>query len=581
VKFSESPLLSQLLPAWRARVVLVLLLGGFVAVLSRAVWLQVVDSDFLAHQGDRRSARVVAIPAYRGRILDRHGDVLAVSSPVKSIVADASAAELTPGQVRQLARALDMDVRDINRKLSRDATYVALKRKVPPGVAKDILALKLPGIRADGEYQRFYPAGEMTAHVLGFTGADDRGQEGMELAFEERLAGRPGKRAVTLDSHRRVVEDKGTLEAPQQGEDILLSLDAKIQYLAYSALKQAVLDNKARAGGIVVIDSKSGEILALANYPAYNPNNRSRIAFEQLRNRAFTDAFEPGSTLKPFSVSMVLEHGLVRADTKIDTSPGCLAVKGARICDAHRHEILTVAEVIQKSSNVGTVKMTLELPREDMWQSFHALGFGTPMKLGFPGETAGVLRPARQWREVNQATMSYGHGISVSLMQLARAYTVFARDGELIPLSLVKSDGAGMSGTRVFSPHVAQQMRDMLEMAVQDGGTAPRARIRGYRVAGKTGTAHKLEGGRYVRKYVSAFAGFAPVSEPRLVLAVMIDEPDAGKHYGGDVAAPVFSQVMEGALRTLGVAPDAPLEPLRMAVGGAPSAVDVPPQEQM
>lgn len=564
MKFSESPLLSQLLPSWRARLVLVLLLAGFGAVLARAVWLQVFDSDFLSHQGDRRSSRVVEIPAYRGRILDRHGEVLAVSTPVKSIIADAAASEIAPGQMRTLARALDMDVREIHRKLSRDASYVPLKRKVPPAVAKQILALKLPGIRADGEYQRFYPTGEMCAHVLGFTGADDKGQEGVELAFDDALSGKAGKRSVTLDSRRRVVEEKGILQAPQEGRDIELSLDSKVQYLAYSALKGAVEENRARAGGIVVIDSRSGEILALANYPSYNPNNRTRIAFDQMRNRAFTDAFEPGSTLKPFSVSMALQKGLVTPDTQIDTSPGCLVISGKSICDSHPHKILTVAEIIQKSSNVGTVKATHELVPENMWRTYRALGFGVPMKLGFPGETSGVLRPAREWREVNQATIAYGYGISVSLMQLAHAYTVFARDGDIIPLTLVKHDGV-VEGERIYPSAVAREMRSMLEMVVDDGGTAPLARISGYRVAGKTGTAYKLENGRYVKKYMAVFAGFAPVSDPRLVIAVMIDEPEAGKHYGGDVAAPVFAQVMEGALRSLGVMPDAPLVQVNVA----------------
>ena len=346
--------------------------------------------------------------------------------------------------------------------------------------------------------------------------------------------------------------------------DIILALDSKLQYLAYSHLKQALEQHRAKAGGVVVLDARSGEILALANLPTYNPNNRVKLIGAQLRNRALTDSFEPGSTLKPFTAALALEKGKVRFDTPIQTAPGKMTIGTATIHDAHMHGVLTVAQVIQKSSNVGAAKLALSMTPEEMWTMFDSLGFGAPLKLGFPGEVGGRLRPAKTWRPIEQATMSYGHGISVTLIQLARAYQAFARDGDLLPVSLARLDTPPQNGRQVFSAQTAREVRAMLEMAVLPGGTAPMAQIAGYRVAGKTGTAHKIEGGTYANKYVASFVGFAPVSDPRLIVAVMIDEPSNGKYYGGEVAAPVFAQVMAGSLRTLGVAPDAPLKPLLM-----------------
>jgi cell division protein FtsI (penicillin-binding protein 3) len=370
---------------------------------------------------------------------------------------------------------------------------------------------------------------------------------------------------VIKDRRGQIVEDVESIRIPQDGKDITLSLDAKLQYLAYAQLKQAITDHRAKAGGIVVLDAKSGEVLALANLPTYNPNNRSKLSGAQLRNRAFTDTFEPGSSFKPFGVALALEKGNVRFDTPIQTAPGKLTIGSATISDVHPHGVLSVAQVIQKSSNVGTSKIALGMPAEDMWKMFDNLGFGQPLKLGFPGEAGGRLRPWKRWRPIEQATMSYGHGISVTLIQLARAYQAFARNGDLLPLSLTRVQETTAVGARIFSEQTAREMRTMLEMAAQPGGTAPKAQVPGYRVAGKTGTAHKLEGGVYANKYVSAFVGFAPVSDPRLIIAVMIDEPSAGKHYGGEVAAPVFSGVMGSALRSLGVAPDDMPKPLQMA----------------
>jgi len=565
VKFANSPLLSQLLPAWRARFVAALILIAFGVLAARSVWLQVVKNDFLQQKGESRYSRVIELSATRGRIADRAGDMLAVSTPVKSIWAIPEDARLTPAQARELAALLEMDVRELNRRLAAEKDFVFIKRQIPPDTAERIAALNLPGIHQQREYRRYYPAGEVTAHMLGFTGVEDRGQEGIELAFEEQLAGKPGSRRVIKDRLGRIVEDVESIRPPQDGKDLVLSLDAKVQYLAYTHLKQALAEHKAKAGGVVVLDARTGEVLALANLPAYNPNNRVRLSGAQLRNRALTDVFEPGSTLKPFTAALALEKGRYRFDSQIQTAPGRLTIGSATIHDAHPHGTLTVAQVIQKSSNVGVAKIAATFAPDEMWRMFDDIGFGQPMKLGFPGEVGGRLRPHKTWRPIEQATMAYGHGISVTLMQLARAYLVFARDGDLIPLTLTRLDSAPVAGKSIFSAQTAREMRAMLEMAVQPGGTAPRAQIPGYRVAGKTGTAHKLEGGQYANRYVSAFVGFAPVSDPRLVVAVMVDEPSAGKYYGGEVAAPVFAQVMAGSLRTLGVAPDAPLKPVQVA----------------
>ncbi len=558
-KFAESPVLKLRLPAWRSRLIGLLILGGFAVLVGRSFYLQVLHNDFLQEKGESRYKRDLEISASRGRIADRNGDILAVSTPMKSVWAIPAEARLTPQQSRQLAALMEMDAKELSRKLASDKPFVFLQRQLPPEIGDKVAALKLPGIGQDREYRRYYPAGEMTAHVVGFTGVDDKGLEGVELAFQNQLLGHPGSRSVIRDRRGQIVEDVGSIKPPQDGRDIRLALDSKIQYLAYSQLKQAVIDNKAKAGGAVVIDAKSGEILALANWPTYNPNNRERLSGGQLRNRALTDTYEPGSVMKPFTAALALESGKVRFDSVINCAPGKLTIGTATISDAHPHGALTVAQVIQKSSNVGTAKMAAMLTPRQMWEMFDAVGFGQTPQLGFPGEVGGRLRPWKQWRPIEQATMAYGHGISVSLMQMARAYTVFAREGDLIPLSLTRVDSGALAATPVFSQQTAREVRAMLEMAVQPGGTAPKAQIPGYRVAGKTGTAYKIEGGQYVKKYVASFVGFAPASEPRLIVAVMIDEPGAGAHYGGDVAGPVFAGVMSGALRTIGIPPDAPV----------------------
>jgi cell division protein FtsI (penicillin-binding protein 3) len=493
-------------------------------------------------------------------ITDRYGEPLAISTPVESVWATPADAQITPSQRRQLANLLDLDESELKKRLADpDREFVYLRRHLPPELAAKVVQLGLPGVSLRREYRRYYPAGDLTAHLVGITDVDDRGQEGIELEYQDWLAGKPGSRRVIKDRLGRVVEDAEHIRAPVEGRDLTLSIDRKLQYLAYRELKAAVAQHRAKAGGIVVLDLKSGEVLALANVPAFNPNNRATLDARYARNRVVTDTFEPGSTLKPFTVAAALEAGVIRPDTIVQTAPGYLIVGDATIHDAHPEAVLTVGQVIQKSSNVGAAKLALALPRESLWSVLSAAGFGSAPQLGFPGQASGHLRPYQTWRPIEQATLSYGHGISVSLLQLARAYTIFGTDGELQPLTLVRRDQPP-DGKRVLSQRTALAVRGMLELVVQAGGTAPRARILGYRVAGKTGTAHKLDGRGYAAdRYVSSFVGMAPASDPRLLVAVMIDEPSAGQYFGGVVAAPVFSRVMSEALGMLSIPPDAPL----------------------
>jgi cell division protein FtsI (penicillin-binding protein 3) len=564
VSYAASPALVRL-PIWRARTVLFLFIAAFAVLLGRSVWLQAVKTGFLQERGEARYARVLEVPATRGRILDRRGEALAVSTPVQSVWAIPDDVRASAEQLRQLGRLLGLEPREIERRLAGAARdFVYLKRQIAPETAARVAALGIPGLHQQREYRRYYPGGETMAHVVGFTGVEDAGQEGIELAFQSSLAGSPGSRRVIKDRLGRIVEDIEAIRAAQDGRDLRLALDSKIQSLAFAALKQAVDTHRARGAALVALDTRTGEVLALANVPTYNPNNRARLTGAQLRNRAITDLFEPGSTMKPFTVALALELGKVTPQTVIQTAPGRLTIARHTIHDAHPGGAMSVAEVLQKSSNVGAAKIALGLPREEMRELYRGLGFGAPPQLGFPGEAAGRVRDVKTWRPIEQATMAYGHGISVSLVQLARAYTVLARDGELLPLSLLKTDMPA-AGRRVLSADVARAVREMLEAATQPGGTALRARVMGWRVAGKTGTAHKLEHGAYAPdKYIASFVGFAPASDPRLVVAVMVDEPSAGQYYGGLVAAPVFAQVVQGALRVLQVPHDAPLIPIEL-----------------
>lgn len=555
VPFSASPVLAVKLPVWRSRVVLFLLFAAFLALAARALWLQGISTEFLQKQGESRYARTLELPATRGKITDRNGLVLASSVPVKAIWAiPEDVLEAPKDKLRSLAKLLEMTEGELRKKLDSDRSFVYLKRQVEQDVANKIVKLGIPGIETRKEYKRFYPEAGVTAHVVGFTNIDDAGQEGMELASQKSLAGMTGSRRVIKDRLGRIVEDIQSIREPHDGKDLVLSIDSKIQYIAFSQLKEAVEKHKAKAGGIVVLDAKTGEVLALANLPTYDPNNRSVLTGAQLRNRVMTDTFEPGSTLKPFTVALALDTNRITPASTFQTSPGRMTIGTATISDSHEHGLLTVSEIIQKSSNIGTAKIALQMPPHEMWELFTAAGFGQQPRFGFPGAVAGRVRPYKSWRPIEQATMSYGHGISVSLIQLARAYTIFARDGDLIPLSFLKLDQAPV-GQRIISQKTARDLRAMLETVVSPEGTAPKAQVPGYRVGGKTGTAYKIVGGKYVRNYVASFVGFAPASDPRIIVAVMVDEPTGG-HYGGEVAAPVFAAVTASALRAMNVAPD-------------------------
>lgn len=573
VAFSSSPVLAVKLPVWRSRVVLFALFVGFAALAGRALWLQGMSTEFLQKQGASRYARTLELPATRGKITDRNGQVLASSLPVRAIWAiPEDVLEAPADKLRELARLLGMHERDLKKRLDVDRTFVYLKRQVEPEVTEQIVKLNIPGIGTRREYKRYYPDGEVMAHVVGFTNVEDVGQEGMELAYQKSLAGITGSRRVIKDRLGRVVEDIESVRVPHDGKDLALSIDRKIQYIAYSALKEAVELHKAKAGGIVVLDAKSGEVLALANLPTYNPNDRSRLTGAQLRNRVLTDTFEPGSTIKPLTAALAMDRGLVKPDTVLQTEGGRFTMGRATISDTKNYGNMTLSEVIAKSSNVGTARMAVQMAPEQMWDLFTSVGLGQAPKLGFPGAVAGRVRPAASWRPIEQVTMSYGYGLSTSLLQIAQAYLVFARDGDMIPLTLQKT-GDQPIGRRVLSPQTARAMRLMLEGAAGPDGTAPRAQVPGYRVGGKTGTAHKLENGRYTNKYIGSFAGLAPISNPRIIVAVMIDEPSGGVYYGGQVAAPVFSAVVGPALRALNVAPDSnvtdiiiPAEPVQESV---------------
>jgi cell division protein FtsI (penicillin-binding protein 3) len=569
-RFAENPLLEPALPGWRSRFVGLALMSLFVLLLGAAFYWQIVNNAFLQGEGNSRYRRDLEVSASRGKIADRNGDLLAISAPMKSIWAIPADVKLEPMQRQALAGLLEMDAKELDRRLATEKGFVYLQRQVAPEVAARIAALKLPGIHQDGEFRRFYPTAEMMAHLVGFTGVDGKGLEGVELAFQDELTGMPGHRTVIRDRRGQIVEDVEHMRPPTDGRDIRLALDSKIQYLAFSAIKQAAAEYQAKAVSAVVLDARTGEVLALANWPSYNPNNRANRFGPQLRNRAVTDSFEPGSIMKPFTIALALEKGRFRFDSLIDCEQGQFTIGNATISDTHAYGLLSVAQVMQKSSNIGTAKIAAAFQPKEMWEMFDALGFGAPLGLGFPGEVGGRLRPWKGWRPIEQATMSYGHGISASLVQLAHAYLAFARDGDVVPLSLrLRDDSAPVRGVQVFSPQTAREIRAMLEMVVVPGGTAPGARVPGYRVGGKTGTAYKIESGVYVRKYVASFVGIAPMSDPRLVVAVMVDEPE-NRHFGGTVAAPVFAQITAGALRTLGIAPDMSLQVATLPTEAAP-----------
>lgn len=555
----QAPELRLRLEGWRSRVALVGCLVLFVVLFGRAFYLQGLNNDFLQAKGESRFVRVVDLPASRGPVMDRNGRPLAVSTPVESIWASPADIDLTDAQITKLAAALNVDRRIIAERLSdKQRGFVWLRRQLSPEQAQRVMALKLPGVFQQREFRRFYPAGDVTAHVIGFTGVDDQGQEGIELAHQSDLAGATGQRRVIKDRKGRIVEDLENLKVPRDGKPLKLSIDERLQYIAHRELKAAVEANRAKGGALVMLDARNGEVLALVNMPDFNPNNRANFKPAQMRNRSVTDTFEPGSTFKPFAVAAALEAGIVKPNTVIQTGNGW-TVGSHLIKDSHPAPQLSVAEIIQKSSNIGTAKMALQLPSETLWNLYSDLGFGATPKTGFPGEASGRLRPVKSWKPIEQATMSYGYGISVSALQLARAYTLFTNDGVLLPVTFTKRESE-VIGKQIVSKETARSLSAMLETVTQQGGTATRGQVPGYRTAGKTGTAWKLVNGQYVDNlYLSSFVGYGPASNPKYIIAVTVDEPSAGKFYGGEVSAPVFSNVMAQALRMAGVPPDAPV----------------------
>ena len=562
VVYTSRPLLTSRAPVWRSKLVVAAIALAFGLLAARAAYIQVIGNEFFQHKGEVRFARTLDLPANRGRVLDRNGLILASSVPAPSIWAVPNEVDKDPTRRQALARLLQMPLDELEKRLADvDRDFVWLKRQVDLGVAQEVLALGLKGIHQREEYKRQYPEGEAVAHVVGFTNVEDMGQEGIELAFNKDLAGRAGSRRVIKDGHGRVIEAVGEQVLPVDGRDLQLSIDSKVQFFAYQKLRDAVLENKARAGSVVVLDVQTGEVLALANYPSYSPERRQNLSGEQLRNRALTDTFEPGSTMKPFVIALALDKGLVAPTTMIQTAPGRITIGSTTIGDAHPHGLLSVNEVIQKSSNVGTVKIAMRMQPRDMWTMFSQVGLGQKPQLPFPGAVSGKLKAYKTWKPIEQATMSYGYGLSTSLFQLAHAYSVFGRDGELVPVTMLKSAQL-TGGVRVMEAGHASAVRNMLHMVTGPGGTAPKAQTMGYSVGGKTGTAHKVEGRGYAdKKYRGFFVGLAPIDQPRIVVAVMIDEPSNGKYFGGDVAAPVFSETVQQTLRLLGIQPDMNVKP--------------------
>ena len=545
----------NMVPVSRLYAFLLVFLLCSIALVARAVNLQVVDTEFLQGQGEARYLREVKVATRRGNILDRNGEPLAVSTPVDSLWVNPKELLQAPGDIEPLARVLGVEAEEIERRLTQRANreFVWVRRRLHPNVAAEIEALALHGVFLQKEYRRFYPAGEVTAHVIGFTNIDDVGQEGLELAYNDWLQGRPGLKRIIRDRLGRTVEEIEMVREAEHGRHLSLTIDRSLQYLAYRELKRTVLKHGARSGSVVLLDVKTGEVLAMVNHPSYNPNHTD-IDNDGLRNRAVTDVFEPGSVMKPFAVASALETGRWTPTTPIDTTPGRIRIGRHTISDHHNYGPIDLTRLITKSSNVAATKVALDLAPEHMWDTYNRFGFGDVTGSGFPGESAGVLRNYQRWRRVEQATLSYGYGISVTALQLAEAFAALADEGRLRRPSLVM--GAMNPPTSILDPAIARQVASMLETVTGPEGTGKAARVGNYRVAGKTGTSRKASAAGYASRYIASFAGFAPASDPRLVAVVVVNDPSGDQYYGGLVAAPLFATVMEGALRLMNVPPD-------------------------
>ena len=563
VTFAQSPLLASPTPLWRSRLLLVLLGLGFVGLGARAAWVQVIHQDFYQKQGEVRFARTLEAAADRGRLLDRNGVVLADNVPATSVWAipeDVNASLLAQPDMQaskqaELARLLGVTTLELQKKLAQeDKNFVWLKRQLGADIAPQITALGLAGVYTRTETKRQYPQGAAATQLTGFVNADGKGIEGLELTFNPTLSGQAGSRRVLKDRMGRVVEDVGEQIAPVNGKDLTISIDSKVQFFAYQQLKETVESHRAKGGAAVVLDVQTGAVLALVNFDA-NPKSGMPV-----RNRALVDSFEPGSVMKPLTIALALERGLVTPRSTYQTAPGHIMIGSAKITDSHAYGMLSVDQIIQKSSNVGTVKIALQMPAEAMWDFYNQVGLGQKPVLPFPGIVSGRLRNPKNWQRVEQATMSYGYGLSVSLFQMAQAYSVLANDGVLTPPHLLPTVAA--SNQRVMSVANARAVRHMLKLAAGEGGTAPLAQVEGYTGGGKTGTSHKQEGKGYAaKKYRSTFVGMSPIDAPRIVVAISVDEPSNGKHYGGEVAAPAFSKIVGTTLRLMGVAPDRAVKP--------------------
>jgi cell division protein FtsI (penicillin-binding protein 3) len=557
---AKNQLLVARLPMWSSKFIVVLVFAAFAALAGRAFWVQVVNRDFYVEQGQKRYQRTIELDATRGRIVDRNGSMLAVSLATYEIWATPKL--LDEAALPPLSKLLDLPLAELRRRLNGDKTFVLLKRQVDADTAGHLSKLGLAGITQIADSKRFYPEGESAAHVVGFTDIEDNGQEGVELAANEQLLGVPGHREVIRDRLGRVVSETRPLVPAQNGDTIHLTIDRRIQQLAYAQLKDAIAKHRAEAGSVVVLDARNGEILALANYPSFDPNDRARLTGRQLRNRAVVDTFEPGSTIKPVVVALSIDEGKVRPQSVIDTAPGWYKIGPAVIHDTSNHGAMTVAEAVQKSSNIALAKLALNLPAEKIWAKYQEYGLGMRPELTFPGVASGKVRPYKRWRPIEQATMAYGYGLSASLLQIAQIYTAYAGDGTMHPVRLVRENidaaAASQAGHAVTTPATARAFRSMLELATGDGGTGRAATVEGYRIGGKTGTARKQVGASYAKnRYRALFVGMAPMSDPRLIVAVMIDDPAGKAFYGGTVAGPVFSAVTGGSLQLLGVPPDA------------------------